>query len=153
MCVETCGLDMWCCKTHCNGCMTVAWGLFWGGGRSTKPCVFPCKVAAGGDEGYLVCAAVAATIVPGANWFSLDVLQRVAVHVRSYRVFWNLCLWLLLRFVAMCVETCDAAKSIVMVAASRFLAAAAVCLILSFAAERRESYSSRCIKVALVICQ
>ena len=53
----------------------------------------------------------------------------------------------------MCVETCDAAKSIVMVAASRFLAAAAVCLILSFAAERRESYSSRCIKVALVICR
>ena len=43
-----------CCKTHCNGCMTVEWALFWGGSRSTKPSVFPCKVAAAGDERYLV---------------------------------------------------------------------------------------------------
>ena len=43
----------WCCKTHCNGCMNVAWGWFWGGSRSTKPRVFPCKVAAAGDERYL----------------------------------------------------------------------------------------------------
>ena len=33
-----------------------------GGSRSTKPCVFPCKVAAGGDEGQLVCEAVAAAV-------------------------------------------------------------------------------------------
>ena len=26
--------------------MNVAWAMFWGGSRSTKPCVFPCKVAA-----------------------------------------------------------------------------------------------------------
>ena len=45
--------------------MNVAWALFWGGSRSTKPCVFPCKVAAAGDERYLVCAAVAAAVVPG----------------------------------------------------------------------------------------
>ena len=38
-----------CCKTHCNGCMTATCGLFQGGSRSTKPCVFPCKVAPGGD--------------------------------------------------------------------------------------------------------
>ena len=50
-------------SADCTGCMTIAWGLFWGGSRSTKPCVFPCKVAAAGDEGYLVCAAVAAAIV------------------------------------------------------------------------------------------
>ena len=50
-------------SADCNGCMTVAWGLFWGGSQSTKPCVFPCKVAAASDEGYLVCAAVAAAIV------------------------------------------------------------------------------------------
>ena len=37
--------------------MNVAWAMFWGGSRSTKPCVFPCKVAAAGDERYLVCAA------------------------------------------------------------------------------------------------
>ena len=28
---------------HCSGCMNVAWGMCWGGSRSTKPCVFPCK--------------------------------------------------------------------------------------------------------------
>ena len=41
----------------------VAWALCWGGSRSTKPCVFQCKVAAAGDERYLVCAAVAVWIV------------------------------------------------------------------------------------------
>ena len=30
--------------------MNVAWAMLWGGSRSTKPCVFPCKVAAGDDE-------------------------------------------------------------------------------------------------------
>ena len=46
----------------------VAWALCWGGSRSTKPCVFPCKVAAAGDERYLVvCAAVAAAVVSVAN--------------------------------------------------------------------------------------
>ena len=29
-------------------------------------CVFPCKVVAAGDERYLVCAAVAAAVVPDA---------------------------------------------------------------------------------------
>ena len=55
----------------------VARVLFWGGSRSTKPCVFPCKVAAGDDERYLVCAAGAAAVV----WFLLCVLQRVVVSV------------------------------------------------------------------------
>ena len=50
------------CRWHWNGCMNVAWAMFWGGSRSTKPCVFPCKVAAGDDERYLVCAAVAAAV-------------------------------------------------------------------------------------------
>ena len=47
--------------------MNVAWALCWGGSRSTKPCVFPCKVAAAGDERYLVCAAGAAGVVSCAN--------------------------------------------------------------------------------------
>jgi hypothetical protein len=34
--------------------MNDARGLFWGGSRSTKLCIFPRKVAAGGDEGYKV---------------------------------------------------------------------------------------------------
>ena len=46
--------------------MNVAWAMLWGGSRSTKHCVFPCKVAAGDDERYLVCAAVAAAVVPDA---------------------------------------------------------------------------------------
>ena len=54
------------CRSHCNGCMDVAWAMFWGGSRSTKPCVFPCKVAAGDDERYLVCATGAAAVVPDA---------------------------------------------------------------------------------------
>ena len=45
----------------------VAWAMFWGGSRSTKPCVFPCKVAAGDDERYLVCATVAAAV--GLSFF------------------------------------------------------------------------------------
>ena len=46
--------------------MNVAWALFLGGSRGTKPCVFPCKVVAAGDERYIVCAAVAAAVVPDA---------------------------------------------------------------------------------------
>ena len=42
--------------------------MSWGGSQSTKPCVFPCKVAAGDDERYLVCAAVAAAV--GLSFFS-----------------------------------------------------------------------------------
>ena len=45
--------------------------MLWGGSQSTKPWIFPCKVAAGDDERYLVCAAVAAAVV----WFLLWVLQ------------------------------------------------------------------------------
>ena len=51
--------------------MNVAWAMLWGGSRSTKPCVFPCKVAAGDDERYRVCAKVAAAVV----WFLLCVLH------------------------------------------------------------------------------
>ena len=37
-----------------------------GGSRSAKPCVFPCKVAAGDDDRYLVYATGAAAVVPDA---------------------------------------------------------------------------------------
>ena len=63
--------------------MNVAWAIIlWGGSRSTKPRVFPCKVAAADDERYLVCATGAAGVVSCANWFLLCVLQRVVVSVR-----------------------------------------------------------------------
>ena len=76
-------------------------GLFSGGSRRTKPCVFPCKVAAAGDERYLVCAAVAAAVglpffLPHCNGgFKL---RWVCLCVRSYRVFWNLCLQIALEW-------------------------------------------------------
>ena len=72
VCVVLCVSWSCGCRSHWNGCMNVAWALFWGGSRSTKPCVFPCKVAAAGNERYLVCAAVAAAVV----WFLLCVLQQ-----------------------------------------------------------------------------
>ena len=80
-CVDRCGFATGCCETHCNGCMNVAWAMFWRGSRSTKPCVFPCKVAAGDDARYLGCAAGAAGVVSCANWFLLCILQRVVVFV------------------------------------------------------------------------
>ena len=64
-----------------KGSDDVASALCCGGSWSTKPCVFPCKVAAAGDERYLVCAAGAAGVVSCANWFLLCVLQRVVVCV------------------------------------------------------------------------
>ena len=77
-------------------CINVACQMCWGGSRSTKPCSFPCKVAAAGDERYLVCAAVAAAVVLDAIWFLLCVLQRVVIPccscVRSSMRF--LKLWL-----------------------------------------------------------
>ena len=40
--------------------------------RSTKPCVFPCQVAAAGDERYLLCAAGAGAVVVFCNeWLFL----------------------------------------------------------------------------------
>ena len=66
MCVDMCRFATLCGKTHCNGRVNVAWGLCWGGSRSTKPCIFPCTVVAGCDERYLVCAAGAAGVVPDA---------------------------------------------------------------------------------------
>ena len=53
----------------------------WGESRSTKPCVFPCKVAAAGGERYLVRAAGAAAVVSRSNRFPHCVLQRAVVHV------------------------------------------------------------------------
>ena len=64
-----------------GSCMNVAWAMFWGGRRSTKPCVFPCKVAAAGDERYLVCAAVCGCGRFCRELFLLCVLQRVVVPV------------------------------------------------------------------------
>ena len=91
-------LTLWC-QIALEWLHDVAWALCWGGSRRTKPCVFPCKVAAAGNESYLVCAAVAAGVV----WFLLCVLQRVVVPVCvvlcvswrcGARSHWNGCMML-----------------------------------------------------------
>ena len=64
-------LTLWC-QIALEWLHDVACRGLWEGSRSTKPCVFPCKVAAASDESYLVCAAVAAGVV----WCLLCVLQQ-----------------------------------------------------------------------------
>ena len=56
-------LVIWSCHMHryeqvCNDYMNLAWGLRWEGSRNTKPCIFPCKVAAADEERYLLYVAV-----------------------------------------------------------------------------------------------
>ena len=90
--VVLCACGISSCRSRCNGYMNVVmfcchvrrymrvshvmlqnavcWlhgccrGLVLGGSRSAKHCVFPCKVAAAGDEGQLVCEAVAGWVRP-----------------------------------------------------------------------------------------
>ena len=71
--------------------MNVACSVLWGGSRSTKTCVFPCKVATS-----CMCAAVAAGVV----WFLLCVLKRVLVPVcvGSSMRFLNPCLQIALEW-------------------------------------------------------
>ena len=103
MCVDTCRFATWCYKTQCNGCMNVAWGLCWGERRSTKPCVFPRKVAAGGDDRYLVRAAVVAAIVSSSNRFFLLCSARCGCScVRSSMRFLNLWLQIALEWLHDC---------------------------------------------------
>ena len=73
-------LTLWC-QIALEWLHDVTCRVLWGGSRSTKPCVFPCKVAAAGDESYLVCAAVAAGVV----WFLLCVLQSLFLLRSSMR--------------------------------------------------------------------
>ena len=68
-------LKLWC-RSQGNGCMNVARYVV-GRKPEHETLVFPCKVAAAGDERYLVCAAGAAGVV----WFLLCVLQRMVVPV------------------------------------------------------------------------
>ena len=82
--------------------MNVAWAMFWGGSRSTKPCVFPCKVAAGDDERYLVCAAGAAGVVSVANFSSYVFCKNGCSWVRSSMRFLKLWLQIALEWLHEC---------------------------------------------------
>ena len=64
-----------CCKMYFIGCMNVACSVLLGGSRSTKSCVFPCKVAAAAF--FRVCGGCGwGRLVP-----SICVLQRMVVPV------------------------------------------------------------------------
>ena len=120
-----------------TGCMNVAWGLCWGESRSTKPCVFPCKVASAGDGRYLLCATGAVAVVSTAIGFS-------SVFCNEW-LFMCACFFAFVDFVV--------ADRIVL-AAARLLGATAACVMhLSFAAGHRKSYWNGCIKAATMICQ
>ena len=77
-------------------------GYVVGGSRSTKPRVFPCKVAAGDDERYLVCAAVAAAVVPDAIGSSYGFCKNLCSCVRSSMRFLKLCLQIALEWLHEC---------------------------------------------------
>ena len=116
--------------------MNVACSVLWGGSRSTRPWVFLRKVAAAGDERYLVCAAVAAGVVlVPPLWSATSACSCVDSSMCFYR-FLNLWLQIVLEWLHDCCH--DSSKRIVM-ASSRLLGAAAACVILfSFAAGSRK---------------
>ena len=72
--------------------MNVAWAMLWGGSRSTKPCIFPCKVTAAGDERYLVCVAGAAGVILCTNGSSYVFCKNACSCVRNSMRFFTL--WL-----------------------------------------------------------
>ena len=102
VCVVLCGSWSCGCRSHWNGCMNVAWAMLWGGSRSTKPCVFPCKVAAAGDERYLVCAAGAAGVVLCTNGSSYVFCKNACSCVRSSMRFLKLWLQIALEWLHEC---------------------------------------------------
>ena len=102
VCVVLCVSCSSGCRSHWNGCMNVAWAMLWGGSRSTKPCVFPCKVAGGDDERYLVCAAVAAAVVPDAIGSSYGFCKNLCSCVRSSMRFLKLWLQIALEWLHEC---------------------------------------------------
>ena len=104
-CVVLCGSWSCGCRSHWNGCMNVAWAMSWGGSQSTKPCVFPCKVAAAaaaGGERYLVCAAGAAGVVSVANCSSYVFCKNGCSWVRSSMRFLKLWLQIALEWLHEC---------------------------------------------------
>ena len=94
--------------------------MFWGGSRSTKPCVFPCKVAAGDDERYLVCATGAAgvglsssfcrSVTVASSCFGCACVCVVlgCFGISGCRSHWNGCMTLVIwcSGVVLCVDRC-----------------------------------------------
>jgi len=98
--------------------VNVAWAMFWGGSRSTKPCVFPCKVAASSVRRVRL-RSFHARIVPPMCFATSG-----CVYVRSSMRFLNLWLQIALEWLLDCRHLMlpragllrDAVKRIVMAA-------------------------------------
>ena len=135
------------CKMLCDGCMNAAWGLYWGGSRSMKRirAFFRVKWFQPAMKGTF-CARrkwlrSACLFFPRCNGgFKL---LWVCLCVRSYRVFWNLrlqtavewlydCCYVLLPWVSRHTGLSRNAGKCIVAITSRFLVAAALCIIFLF---------------------
>ena len=103
-----------CSKTHCNGCMNVAWALFWGGSRSETRVFFRIKSLRPAMKGTSCARRVRSVrfCVWLVHWWCFAML--VSPCVRSCRVFWNLWLQIALPWLPRCILV--VAKRIVMAA-------------------------------------
>ena len=125
MCVERCGFTTWCRKTHCNGCMDVAWASFWGKAGAGNLVFFRVK--------WLRPAMKGTSCVRGVR------LRSNRARIGSSSVFCNkwlfmcACFWAAISsaFSRSSIVFCNSvsADRIVM-AASRLLGATAACVIL-----------------------
>ena len=117
VCVERCGFGTWCCKTHCNGCMDVAWALFWGkaGAGNLKNCLPRIKWLRPAMKGTSCVCGGCGCARTGPDRFLLCVLQWVVVHVcvvlcvswlSGCRSQCNDCMIVVVLCCHMCVERC-----------------------------------------------
>ena len=95
LCVDRCKFASCCCEPHCHGCMNVAWALFWEEAGARNLVFFRVKWLQATMKGTssvrrLRLGSVGRFFLPQCNGgFKL---LWVCLCVRSYRVFWNLCL-------------------------------------------------------------
>ena len=102
VCVGLCVSWRCGCRSHWNGCMNVAWTILRRGRQRTKPCIFQCKVVAGDDERYLVCATGAAGVVPDAIGSSYGFCKNACSCVRNSMQFLKLWLQIALEWLHEC---------------------------------------------------
>ena len=118
VCVVLCVSWICGCRSPWNGCMNVAWVLFWGGSRSTKLVFFRVKWLRPAMKG----TSCVRWLRLGSFWFLPCVRQRVVVPVcvvlcvswiSGCRSHWNGCMivviWCchVLRYVQVCKTQCN----------------------------------------------
>ena len=72
-CVDRCKFATGCCETHCNGCMNVAWAMFWGGAPNLAFfCVKCSALASRSGFGAAIADTVARSSIVFCNSVSAD---------------------------------------------------------------------------------